>query len=346
MNLFRFANPEYLYLLLAVPVMILIFVFNRIRQNQALERYGDRNIVTRLIPDLSSARPVVKLIFSVLTLIFLSIVLARPQFGSRIEEVKRKGIEVIVALDVSNSMLAEDVQPSRLERAKQALSRLVETLTDDKFGLIVFAGDAYIQIPLTADYVSAKMFLSTINPSAVPKQGTAIGSAISLAMRSFSQGQDKSRAMIIITDGENHEDDPVSAATEAAKQGIVIHTVGIGSPEGVPVALTVNGRREFLKDHEGNTVITKLNENILKEIAVAGNGKYVRATSASLGLEQILSEIRKMSKQEIEGKVFTEYNDQFQFFAGLALIFILADFLLMDKKNRKLSGLKIFKLRF
>lgn len=345
MNLFRFANPEYLYLLLAVPLLILIFVINRIRQNRAVEQYGDKKVVLRLLPDLSSARPVVKLILAILALVSLSLMLARPQFGSKIEDVKRKGIEVIVALDVSNSMLAEDIQPSRLERAKQAVSRLVENLTDDKIGLIVFAGDAYIQIPVTADYVSAKMFLSTINPSAVPKQGTAIGSAISLAMRSFSQGQDKSRAVIVITDGENHEDDPVAAATEAAKQGIVVHTVGIGSPDGVPISLTVNGKREFLKDHEGNTVITKLNEKILQETAIAGNGKYVRATSASLGLEQILSEIRKMSKQEIEGKIFTEYNDQFQFFAGLALIFLIAEFLVMEKKNRRLSGLKIFKFR-
>ncbi len=345
MHLFRFANPEYLYMLLAVPVLIILFIVNNARRNKALARYGNTNVVLRLIPDFSSTRHLVKFILQILALVFISIVLARPQFGSKIEEVKREGVEVIIALDVSNSMLAEDIQPSRLERAKQAISRMIETLDNDKIGLIVFAGDAYVQLPITADYISAKMFLSTINPSIVPKQGTAIGSAISLAMRSFSPGQDKSRAIIIITDGENHEDDPVTAAKEAAQQGIVIHTVGIGSPEGAPIAVNINGKRDYLKDSQGKIVISKLNENIMKEIALTANGRYVRASSTSLGLEQIFSEIRKMKKQELEGKIYTEYNDQFQIFAGLALILLIIDFLIMEKRNRKLSGLKIFKIK-
>jgi Ca-activated chloride channel family protein len=345
MHLFRFANPEYLYLLLALPVLIILWLFNNYRRKRAFEKYGETKLVLQLLPDYSKARPVVKLIFEMLAVIAITLMLARPQFGSKIEEVKRQGVEVIIALDVSNSMLAEDIQPNRLERAKQALSRLVETLDNDKIGLIVFAGDAYVQIPITTDYVSAKMFLSTINPSLVPKQGTAIGSAISLGIRSFSPGQDKSRAMIIITDGENHEDDPVAAAKEAAEAGIVIHTIGIGSPEGVPIMLNINGRREYMKDHEGNTVITKLNENILKEIAITANGKYVRATATNLGIEQIFSEIRKMKKQELEGTMYTEYNDQFQIFAGLALLLIVADFLIMERKNKKLSGLRLFRIK-
>jgi len=345
MHLFRFANPEYLYLLLAVPVLIILWLFNNYRRKRAFEKYGEMKLVLQLLPDYSKVRPVVKLIFEMLAVGSVTLMLARPQFGSKIEEVKRQGVEVIIALDVSNSMLAEDIQPNRLERAKQALSRLVETLDNDKIGLIVFAGDAYVQIPVTTDYVSAKMFLSTINPSLVPKQGTAIGSAISLSMRSFSTGQDKSRAMIIITDGENHEDDPVAAAKEAAEAGIVIHTIGIGSPEGVPIMLNINGKKEYMKDHEGNTVITKLNENILKEIAITANGKYVRATATNLGIEQIFSEIRKMKKQELEGTIYTEYNDQFQIFAGLALLFIVADFFIMERKNKRLSGLKLFRIK-
>jgi Ca-activated chloride channel family protein len=209
----------------------------------------------------------------------------------------------------------------------------------------VFAGDAYTQIPITSDYISAKMFLSAINPDMVPKQGTAIGSAIELGMRSFSPGEGKSKAMIIITDGENHEDDPGSAAAEASKVGIVIHTIGIGSVEGVPVPVTINGRRDYLKDPEGNTVITKLDEDILKKIAVTASGNYVRASNTNIGLDEIFSEIRKMKKEDLESTMYTEYNDQFQIFAVISLVLLFTEFIIMDRKNRKLSNIKLFKFR-
>jgi Ca-activated chloride channel family protein len=241
-------------------------------------------------------------------------------------------------------MLAEDIQPNRLERAKQAISRLVENLDNDKIGLIVFAGDAYTQIPVTTDYISAKMFLSTIGPEMVPKQGTAIGSAIDLGMRSFTPGTGRSRAIIIITDGENHEDDPVAKAKEAAAAGIVIHTIGIGSTEGVPVSVVTGGKKDFLKDADGNTVISKLDENILKEIAMSANGRYVRANNSNIGLDEVYNEIKKLKKQDLEGKMFTEYNDQFQIFAGAILLFLLIDFMIMERKNRRLSNLRIFKI--
>jgi Ca-activated chloride channel family protein len=345
MQLFRFANPEYLYLLLVLPVIVAIWVINEIRKKRALKRFGQIELVENLIPELSRTRPVVKFLFQMTSLILIIILLARPQFGSKLEEVKKKGVEVIIALDVSNSMLAEDIQPNRLERAKQAISRLVDNLDNDKIGLIVFAGDAYTQIPITTDYVSAKMFLSTINPDMVPKQGTAIGAAINLGMRSFSPGEGKSKAMIIITDGENHEDDPVKYAEEASKAGIVIHTIGIGSTEGVPVPFTVNGRKEFLKDKEGNTVISKLDENILKKVAVATNGNYVRASNTNIGLDEIFREIGKMEKQELENTMYTEYNDQFQIFAAFALFFLVIDFIIMDRKNRRLSNIRLFKYK-
>jgi Ca-activated chloride channel family protein len=235
-------------------------------------------------------------------------------------------------------MLAEDIQPDRLERAKQAISRLVENLDKDKIGLIVFAGDAYTQIPVTTDYISAKMFLSTIGPEMVPKQGTAIGSAIDLAIRSFSPGTGKSKALVIITDGENHGDDPVAKAKEAAAAGIVIHTIGIGSTEGVPISVTVNGKKDYLKDPDGNSVISKLDENILKEIAMSANGKYVRANNSNIGLDQVYNEIKKMKKQEMEGKMFTEYNDQFQIFAGAALLLRTEDFLTFAFSDLKSSS--------
>jgi len=273
------------------------------------------------------------------------IMLARPQFGSRIEEVKKQGVEVIIALDVSNSMLAEDIQPNRLTRAKQAIERLVDNLQDDRIGLIVFAGDAYTQIPITTDYVSAKMFLSTVSPEMVPKQGTAIGAAINLGIRSFSPGEGKSRAMVIITDGENHDDDPMADAREAAKQGIVIHTIGIGSTQGVPIPVYTGGRMDYLKDRDGKIVITKLDEDILKGIALTTGGNYVRATNSSIGLEEIYNGIGKMKQEELESKMYTEYNDQFQIFASIALVFMLIEYLIMDRRNRKLANIRLFKFK-
>jgi Ca-activated chloride channel homolog len=345
MQLFRFANQEYLYLLLLIPVITLIWILNEYRKRRALKRFGNMDLVKKLIPEMSKTRPVLKFIFQIIAISLAIIMLARPQFGSKIEEVKRQGVEVILALDVSNSMLAEDIQPNRLERAKQAISRLVETLDNDKIGLIVFAGDAYTQIPVTTDYISAKMFLSTIGPEMVPMQGTAIGSAIDLGIRSFTPGTGRSKALIIITDGENHEDDPVAKAKEAAAAGIVIHTIGIGSTEGVPISLSAAGKKDYLKDTDGNTVISKLDENILKEIALAANGRYVRANNSNIGLDEVFNEIKKLKKQELEGKMFTEYNDQFQIFAGATLLMLLIDFLIMDRKNRRLSNLRIFKVK-
>jgi len=345
MQLFRFANPGFLYLLLLLPVIAALWMFYQWRKNKALQKFGDPGLVKKLMPEYSTVRPNIKLFLRLIALTSVIIVLARPQFGSKLEEVRKQGVEVIIALDVSNSMLAQDIQPDRLTRAKQALTRLIDNLDNDKIGLIVFAGDAYTQIPITTDYISAKMFLSTIGPEMIPKQGTAIGSAIELGVRSFSPGEDKSRAMIIITDGENHEDDPVSAASEAAKSGIVIHTIGIGSVEGVPVSVKGGGSTDFLKDAEGNTVITKLDEEILKKIAISTSGNYVRASNTNIGLDEIFNEIRNMKKEELESKMFTEYNDQFRIFAILALIFLLTEFFIMDRKNRKLADIKLFRYK-
>jgi Ca-activated chloride channel family protein len=345
MQLFRFGHPDYLYLLLLLPVIVLLFILNTIRKRRALRKLGNIEVVATLIPELSGSRPMIKVFLQLLAFIACVIVLARPQFGSRIENVKKEGVEVIIALDVSNSMLAEDIQPNRLTRAKQAISRLVDNLRDDRIGLIVFAGDAYTQIPVTTDYVSAKMFLSSIGPDMVPKQGTAIGAAIDLGTRSFSPGEGKSKAMVIITDGENHEDDPVKSAEEAAKAGIVIHTIGIGSSEGVPVPLNSGVRKDYLKDSDGNTVISKLDEDILKKIAVSTGGSYVRASNTNIGLDEIFNEIKKMKTQELEGSMYTEYNDHFQIFAGIAIFLLLIDFIIMDRKNRKLSNIRLFRFK-
>jgi len=345
MQLFRFEHPDFLYLLLLLPAVILLFILNEIRKRKALKRLGDVTLVSGLVPEMSGIRPVIKFILQLIAVSSGIIMLSRPQFGSKIEDVKKQGVEVIIALDVSNSMLAEDIQPDRLTRAKQAITRLVDDLDNDKIGLIVFAGDAYIQIPITTDYISAKMFLSAINPNMVPKQGTAIGAAINLGARSFSPGDGKSKAMIIITDGENHEDDPVKEAEEAAKAGIVIHTIGIGSTDGVPIPLLNNGKKDYLKDVNGNTVVTKLDEEILKKIALSTNGNYVRASNSNIGLDEIYAQIKKMKKQDLESTMYTEYNDQFQIFAALAILMLFADFIIMERKNRRLANIRLFKFK-
>ncbi len=345
MQLFRFANPDFLYLLLLLPALVVLWIVNEIRKKKALRRLGNIDLVNKLLPEYSGIRPSFKYALAIIALSAVIIILARPQFGSKLEEVKKEGVEVIIALDVSNSMLAEDIQPNRLTRAKQALERLIDNLQNDKIGLIVFAGDAYTQIPITTDYISAKMFLSSIGPEMVPKQGTAIGAAIDLGMRSFSPGEGRSKAMIIITDGENHEDDPVSEATDAFKAGIVIHTIGIGSPQGSPIPVTTNGKMDYLKDSKGNIVITRLDEDILKKIAIAAGGNYVRASNSNIGLDELFGQIKKMKKQDLESKMYTEYNDQFQIFAVIALFFLILDFIIMERKNRKLATIRLFKFK-
>ncbi len=345
MQLFRFADPEFLYLLLLIPVVIIIFVFDHYRKKLLRRRLGSSELISRLIPEYSVPRQIIKALLLITAWVFIVLALSRPQFGSKIEEVKKQGVEVIIALDVSNSMMAQDIQPDRLTRAKQALVRLIDNLDNDMIGLIVFAGDAYTQIPVTTDYVSAKMFLSAINTNMVPKQGTAIGAAIELGIKSFTPNEGRSRAMIIITDGENHEDDPLKAAGEAVNSGITIHTIGIGSVDGVPIPVTGPGNTDFLKDADGNTVITRLDEEMLKKIAMETGGSYIRASNSSIGLEQIFSDIRKMKSSELESTKYTEYNDQYQIFLAVALFLLLTEYLIMERKNRKLANLKLFSFR-
>ncbi len=340
--MFRFENIEFIYLLVLIPVLLVVFIIGRKIRKRSLKRFGDPDILNQLMPFLSVNRPVVKFLFILIALVFIILGMARPQFGSKLEEIKRKGIEIVIALDVSNSMLAEDIQPNRLEKAKQAIERLVEKLADDKIGLIVFAGDAYVQIPITSDYTSAKMFLSSINTQIVPKQGTAIGSAIDLGINSFSPDNEASKALIIITDGEDHEDDAVSMAKEAAEKGIVIHVIGVGTPDGSPIPVYSGGQRSFRKDRDGNTVITKLNEKILREITSAGNGSYIRATNSRLGLNMLFDQINAMEKQEMDIRKYSEYDEKFQYMIGLALILILFDFILLERKNKYLKNIKLF----
>lgn len=341
-ELFQFARPYILYSFILIPVFLLFFVLSRRRKRKLVTEYGESRLVRDLAPDVSSSRPVWKFVFLMLAFTFLILALAGPEFGVKLQEAKRKGAEIIIALDVSNSMLAEDIPPSRLDRSKQAISRLVDKLQADRIGLIVFAGEAYTQLPVTSDYVSAKMFLSTINPNLVPVQGTAIGEAIRLASRSFSETTDADKTIVVISDGENHEDNPVDAAEEAAKKNITVNVVGVGSTNGGPIPVTENGRKTYLKDPQGNVVITKMDKKILSEIAVAGNGQFVTASGADMGLNIILDEISNLKKAEYKAKLYTEYEDQYQWPLALAFLFLFLEFVILEKKNPWLKHIQLF----
>lgn len=339
--MFRFAHPEFLYLLLVLPALVVFFLYTMLWKNRAVKRYGNPNLLRELMPDISPKRQHLKFWLTWGAIAAMIIVVAGPQFGTKLETVKRQGVEIMVCLDVSNSMLAEDVTPNRLEKAKQMLARLTDGFKNDKVGLIVFAGDAFTQLPITSDYISAKMFLSSISPEMVSTQGTAIGAAINLAARSFTPNESSDKAIIIITDGENHEDDAAGAAKAAADKGIHVSVVGMGDPKGSPIP--VDGGSNYMKDNAGNVVITKLSEQMAQEIAAAGNGMYVRADNTNSAQKALQQEIEKMNKTEMDSKVYSEYDEQFQIFAWIALILLVADALTLDRKNRVFRRITLFK---
>ncbi len=344
--MFQFAHINYLYFLLVIPILIIIFIFSSQIKKKAIKSFGDINIISGLMPNVSVKRPRLKFILLLFALTFLIFGIAGPQFGSKLRKVKREGIEMIFAIDVSNSMMAEDIKPNRLERAKQAISKLIDKLHNDKIGLIVFAGDAYTQLPITTDYSAAKMFLSTVSPAIVPKQGTAIGAAIKLGMNSFSPDNTKSKALIIITDGENHEDNPVAMAEKAKEKGIVVYTIGMGLPKGAPIpVVNRNGQRDFKTDRNGKIVITKLDEKMLQEIASAGNGIYIRANNSNAGINTLYKKINKMDKTEIESKIYSEYDERFQYPIAIALFLLFVEFIILERKNKIFKDVNIFKLK-
>ena len=343
---FRFAHVNFLYALLAIPLMIFIYLITVRLRKRALNRFGNLTLISQLMPDVSAARPHLKFILALMALVFLIFAIAGPQFGSKLKEVKRKGIEIILALDVSNSMMAEDIQPNRLERAKQAISTLIDRLENDKIGLIVFAGDAYTQIPITTDYSSAKMFLSNINTSIVSRQGTAIGSAIDLAAKSFSPSTEASKVIIIISDGENHEGNAIEAAEAAAEKGIRIFTIGMGSTKGSPIPAGMNIlEKDFRRDREGNVIMTKLNVSMLSEIAHVGDGKYYGATSSRVGLNDLFEKLNRLDKEELDTRVYSEYEEQFPYLVWIALGFLMVEFFIFEKKGRLFRNFKPFEVK-
>lgn len=339
--MFRFANIDMLWWLLTIPVFVIGYIFYTRRKRKQLADFGDTALLSELMPDASKTRPIVKFSILMVALTLLIIAAARPQYGQKEKTVKRQGIEVMVALDISNSMMAEDVAPNRLDRAKQMLSKMIDRMVDDKVGLVVFAGDAYTQLPITCDYVSAKMFLNTITPALIPTQGTAIGAALETSIRSFgAQESDAGRAIILITDGENHEDDAVAAAKQAAEMGIQVFVVGIGKPEGSPIPIA--GTNNYIKDRSGQVVVSRLNEEMCQQIAQAGKGIYVRCDNTNTAMRALQQELDHIATAELETKVYADYNEQYQSFVLIALLLLVIDFFILDRKNHRLAKMDIF----
>jgi Ca-activated chloride channel family protein len=339
----RFANSEYLYALFLVPAFLISFMILGYWKKRALRRFGDMKIIGQLMPSMSANRSIFKFVLLMISYIFLVIAVADPQVGSKLEKVKRRGADLMIALDVSNSMLAQDISPDRLNRAKQAISKLIDNLKGDRIGIVIFAGKAYMQLPITTDYAAAKMFLSTISTESVPTQGTAISDAIDLAATSFRE-DDRSKAIIIITDGEDHEGDAVASAKKASEKGIRIFTIGMGSPEGAPIPLYNEADQQvgYKKDRQGQTIITKLDETMLQQIASAGNGSFTRASTSRDGLNKVFDEINGLEKADIETRMFSEYEDRFQYFLAISLAFLIAELFIAERKSKWASKLRLF----
>jgi Ca-activated chloride channel family protein len=342
----RFAHIEYLWGLAVIPLFLLVFIFVSRWKRKALKTLGDRNIVDKIVPDVSFSTPRLKFILFAIAFAFLVVGAADPQIGSKMVEEKSKGADLMILLDVSNSMLAQDMAPSRLENAKQALSQLIDNLHSDRIGIVVFAGEAYVQLPMTNDHSAAKLFLSTINTNMVPTQGTAIGAAIDMGMRSFDFNDGTGKSMILITDGENHEDDAIAATKNAVDKGVSVNVIGMGSVDGAPIPIYQDSKQVgFHTDSAGHTVTSKLNEDMGKEIAATGNGTYVRATNSNSGLNIIMAQIEKIQRKTYDSKSFKDFEDRFQFFIGFGLVCLLVEFFITNRKSLRLSRLKLFEVK-
>lgn len=344
----KIAEIIYLYAFLLIPVIVFLFWRMLARKKKTLQLLGNRELINRLMPFYSKGRIIWKFLMLTFALIFIIIALLRIQIGSRMEKANRKGADIIIALDISNSMLAEDIQPNRLSRSKQAISKLIDKFDGDRIGIVIFAGKAFVQLPLTNDYAAAKMFLETINTNDINEQGTALGAAISLAAESFDKSKNKiakenNKAIIIITDGENHEDDALEQAKVAQEQGIMVNTIGMGLPDGAPIPLYNNGIQSgYKKDRDGNTIVTKLDEAMLQKIAASGMGAYVRASNSNAGLQTIFEEINKLDKKEYESKTFSDYEDRFQYFVAIALLLLVVEIFIFNRKSKIFNNINLF----
>jgi Ca-activated chloride channel homolog len=343
MQVFRFAEPDFFYALLLIPLFVSIFIMMMFWKLRAIRRFGDSALVVRLIPDMSKNRMVVKFLLIIFAYILIVFGLANPQIGSKLQTMERKGIDLVIAIDVSESMLAQDIKPNRLQRARQAVTRLVDELQNDRIGIVVFAGRAYTQLPITNDFSAVKLFLSNISTEIVPVQGTAIAEAINMSVDLFDENQHE-KAIIIISDGEDHEGDIAEAVKRAVSQNIRIFTVGMGLPEGAPIPVydRRGNQQGFKRDRSHNIVISGLDENMLREIAASGDGKYVRANNAQVGLKLIFEEISQLEKTEFESRTFTDYEDRFQYLLAPALLLLILEFLIFERRSRRFRKVNIF----
>lgn len=337
--MFRFESPAYLYLLIVIPVIILIRLYDIRRRKKMLRRFGDDDLVKSLMPDVSAVRKNVKFWLMTASLALLIVMLARPQMGTKISQDKRRGIEVVISLDISNSMKAEDVAPSRLDKSKMLIENMVDNFTDDKIGLVVFAGDAFVQLPITSDYVSAKMFLQDIDPSQIAAQGTDLAGAITLSSKSFTQQNNIGRAIIVITDGEDHEGGAVEAAKAARKNGMRVFVLGVGSTKGSPVP---DGNGGYMKDNSGQEVMSALNESMCREVAEAGGGAYIHVDNTTLAQTQLNNELTKLQKGDISSVVYSEYDEQFQAIGILVFVMLIIEILVSEGKSSLSKRIKLF----
>ena len=340
--MFRFAHPEYLYLFIALPFVFAIYIYLNIKKRKDVSKMGTLELVKQMMPELSLKRSYLKFWFVFTALVLAVLLVAGPQFGTKVEKVETRGIELVIAIDVSNSMLARDIKPDRLSRAKQLLSRIIDERKEDKIGLIVFAGEAYVQMPLTSDTQSAKLFLNSIDPTLVPVQGTVISKAIELGINSFSSDTDVDKAMILITDSEDHEGDAVKMAKRASDAGIMVNVMGVGSVEGSPIPESEYSNT-YKTDTEGNIVVTKLNEIMAREIAQSGKGLFVQADNTNNAMNVLTAELDKLQKKDMGSLVYSEYNEKFPIIAWMLLVVLIVEVCIFDNKNRLFRNVRIFK---
>ncbi len=338
--MFRFAHPIYLYLLLLIPIMTAVYIFLRYKQRKNQDKFGQIDLLKNLMVGVSALRRNIKFTLLMLALALVIFIMARPQYGTRNEEVKRQGIEAIIAVDVSNSMLCRDVSPSRLDKSKMLVSKLIEQLDQDRVGLVAFAGSAITLLPVTSDYVSAKMFLDQLSPATISVQGTCMAEAIRKATAGFSDNKAVGRALILITDAEDNEDGALEAAKIAKEKGIRIFVLSIGTPNGGPIPL---GNGSYKKDNDGNTVTTKLNEQVGKQVAKAGGGIYINVGQTNQAQRLLEKEIENMQKEDISTSMYSEYDEQFVAVALLLLLVLILEVCITEKKNPLLRNFRLFK---
>ena len=340
--MFRFENPEYLYLFIAMPFVVALYVFLNIKKRNDVKRLGFLATVKRMMPELSLKRSYLKFWLIFAALCSGIIMIARPQFGTKVENVEKEGIELVIAIDVSKSMLARDASPDRLTRAKQILSRLIDVRRNDKVALIVFAGEAYVQMPLTSDTQSAKLFLNSIDTNIVPVQGTALAEAINLSVNSFSSDKDVDKAIVLITDAEDHEGSAYEVAKVASDNGIMVNVIGIGSTDGTPLPESEFSDR-YKSDNDGQVVVTRLNEQIAQEIAKNGKGLYIQADNSNAAINALEAELNNLQSKKTSTLSYSEYDEKFTIFAWLMLIILIVEFLVYDKKNPIFKNVRLFK---